>query len=77
VPATRVQSAAAETANVHRSREPAGDERAAAQNCDQDGSVQKKIFQRLRVNSASREATTTRELPNVCFDEPARVHTLP
>lgn len=45
--AARVESAATETANVHGSGEPAGNERAAAQDCDQDGSIQKKILQRL------------------------------
>jgi len=47
VTAARVQSAATKTANVHRSRKPACDERAAAQDRDQDGSVQKKIFHPL------------------------------
>jgi len=47
--APRVQSAATKTANVHRSREPAGDKRAAAQDRDQDGSVQKKILQWVKL----------------------------
>ena len=42
---SRVESAACCTTNIHRSREPTGDERTNAQNPDQDGSVQKKIFQ--------------------------------
>ena len=46
--AARVESAATWTANVHRSCEPDRDERAAAQDRDQDGSVQKKILQLLR-----------------------------
>jgi hypothetical protein len=46
----RVQSAAGKTTNVHGSSEPAGDDRAAAQNCDQDGSVQQEILQLLRVS---------------------------
>jgi hypothetical protein len=41
----RVESAAGNTTNVHGSREPTGDERTAAQNRDQDSSVQKEISQ--------------------------------
>jgi hypothetical protein len=43
-----VESAAFGTANVHGSCEPTSDDGAAAQNRDQDGSVQKEILQLIR-----------------------------
>ena len=47
----RVQSAAGRTLKIHGSCEPAGDDRAAAQDGDQDGSIQKEILQLLRVST--------------------------
>ena len=77
----RVQSAATKTADIHGSREPARDDGAAAENCDQDGSVQKKILQLVSLrgeplNSEQSSSATTPDSPSICFDEPARVHTL-
>ena len=48
---TRVQSAASGTPEVHDACEPTGDDRAAAQDGDQDGSVQQEILQLLRVST--------------------------
>jgi hypothetical protein len=46
----RVESAAFQTSNVHRPREPASDQRARAQNADQHRGVQKEILQLLRTS---------------------------
>ena len=70
-----VESAATKTTDVHGSGEPTGDDRAAAQDRDQDGSVQKKILQLLA--QAPRRSRPTDQLRSIYSDERAHVHTLP
>ena len=72
VATARVQSAAGGTANVHGSREPTGDDGAAAEDGDQDGSVQKKILQLLRAFGL-----TFTSFSGTGRGDAARVHTLP
>jgi len=51
---SRIESAACCATNIHRTRKPTRDERTNAQYPDQDGGVQKKIFQPLRILHSSR-----------------------
>ena len=82
----RVESAAGATANVHGSCEPTCDDRATAQDGDQDGSIQKEILQLLVRSSLGAQASELHyrisnlncsQLATLSFDKPARVHTLP